>query len=157
MSGWGEMEAKNVGAREEGSAAEDAQVEAALRNFRESVQAWSERETARPYAPQPRRRGVTWWMVQHTGAAWALAVVLVVAGISVPEGVHLRHEEQRVEAQKALDAAARVEQQRLAEAQVRTRTLNDEEFLKDVDSDIAQGTPDAMEPLASLMGDSAAR
>jgi hypothetical protein len=32
--------------------------------------------------------------------------------------------------------------------------MDDEAFLKDVDSDIAQDAPDAMEPLASLMNES---
>jgi len=136
---------------------EDAQVEMALRNFRESVRGWSEQEFAHPRAIQVSRHGVAWWVVQHIGAAWALAVVLAVSGVSVPVGVHLHNQQAQMEAKKAADAAERAKQERLAEVQRQAYTIDDEALLKDVDSDIAQGTPDAMEPLASLMSDSAAK
>ncbi len=137
---------------------EDSEVEMALRNFRQSVRGWSEVEFARPQTVQPARRGVSWWLVRHMGAAWALAGVLVVAGVSVPVGLHFEHEHSAMEARKAAEAAAeKKEQARIAELQQRAHTLDDEAFLKDVDSDIAQDAPDAMEPLASLMNESSTK
>jgi hypothetical protein len=143
---------KDLKAREE-----DPQVEMALRNFRESVRGWSEQEFARPRVVQPSRRGMAWWFVRHTGAAWALAVVVAVSGVSVPVGVHFHNEQLRIEAQRVSDAVEQAKQQHLAEVQRQADTIDDEALLKDVDSDIAQGTPDAMEPLASLMSDSATK
>jgi hypothetical protein len=137
---------------------DDAQVEVALRHFRQSVQSWSEQEFSRPRSAHSTKRGMAWWVVQHTGAAWALAVVVAVGGVSVPVGVHFHNEAVRMEAQRAADAAAKAKQEQLAKIQQQQAyTIDDEALLKDVDSDIAQGTPDAMEPLASLMSDSATK
>ncbi len=134
---------------------EDLDVQAALKNFRASVHAWSEQEMARPRQIQPMR-GSRWlssrWMrlMAVPALGWGLAGVLVVAGVSVPVTVH--HERQ-VEATRR--AAIQEQQRQAAEAAARLaqNSMDDEELLKHVDSDIAQATPDAMEPLASLMGD----
>ena len=133
---------------------EDRDVQTALRNFRASVHAWSEQEMARPRQIQPKR--VSGWMrlMAVPVLGWGLAGVLIVAGVSVPVTVH--HERQ-VEATRR--AAIQEQQRQAAEAAARLaqNSMNDsgddEELLKHVDSDIAQATPDAMEPLASLMGD----
>jgi hypothetical protein len=82
--------------------------------------------------------------------SWGMAGVLAAAVVTVPVSVH--HERQVA----AIRQAEIQEQQRkVAEqsARVAAASINDEELLKHVDSDIAQSTPDAMEPLASLMGD----
>jgi cell division protein FtsL len=122
---------------------EDVQVQDALRNFRASLQAWSEQELRRERKPIARSR----WMMAPA-MAWGLASVLAVAAVSVPVSVH--HERQVV----AMRHAAELEKQRLAAAEAaRQAAIDDEALLNHVDSDIAQSTPDAMEPLASLMRD----
>ena len=148
-------EEKDLKLRESGSEVEDPQVEMALRNFRQSVRGWSDQEFGR--ARVPVRRGAAWWLVRHMGAAWALAVVLAVAGVSVPVGVHFHHQQVLAEAKNAADALEQAQQKRMAEQQLQAANIDDEALLKEVDGDIAQGTPDAMEPLASLMSDSAAK
>jgi hypothetical protein len=126
---------------------EDAQVQDALRSFRASMQAWSERawserELHRERKPIARSR----WMMAPA-MAWGLASVLAVAAVTVPVSVH--HERQVV----AMRHAAELEKQRLAAQAARQAAIDDEVLLNHVDSDIAQSTPDAMEPLASLMRD----
>jgi len=140
---------------ESGSEVEDSQVETALKNFRQSVRGWSEQEFGRPRVPA--RRGAAWWLVRHAGAAWALAVVMAVTGVSFPVATYFRNQHSLMEAKKAADAAERANQERLAELQREAATIDDEALLKEVDGDIAQETPDAMEPLASLMTESAAK
>ena len=66
---------------------EDVQVQDALRNFRASIQAWSEQELRRERKPIARSR----WMMAPA-LAWGLASVLAVAAVSVPVSVH--HERQ---------------------------------------------------------------
>ncbi len=155
MTSYKNFDARGKNRLTESVTPEDAQVEMALRNFRESIRGWSEQEYARPRVLQPGRHGVTWWVARHVGIAWALAAVLAVTATSVPVSVHLHHEHVVMEAKKAADRVAdQAAQDRLAEVRLQSSTMDDEELLKHVDSDIAQDTPDAMEPLASLMGDS---
>jgi len=127
---------------------EDRELQAALRNFRDSVHAWSEEEMARPR--QVRR--VSGWvkLMANPLLGWGMAGVLAAAVVTVPVTVH--HERQ-VAAQRL--AAVQEQQRQAAEAAARLaqNSVDDEELLWHVDSDIAQAAPDAMEPLASLMGD----
>jgi hypothetical protein len=133
--------------------AEDLQVTAALRNFRESVHGWSEQEfsktrTSRVIAPHG-----FWVRMRGPVAGWALGCVVamtaVTVAVTVPVTVHRQHKiaEERI---------AQQEQIRLADEKAKLEAANsmtDEELLSHVDSDIAQATPDAMEPLASMMRD----
>jgi hypothetical protein len=140
--------------------AEDTQVEAALKNFRESVHGWSEREYGRVKVAQPVRRSVGFgtvgfWtphgLLRGPVMGWAMAGVLAVGAVSLPV---LHWQQERT---AAVRLAAEHEQQRIAaEAAARQAAyaIDDEELLKHVDEDIAQEAPDAMEPLASLMTDS---
>ena len=131
---------------------EDQDVQTALKNFRASVHAWSEQEMARPRQVQPVRLSGWMRLMATPMLGWGLASVLVVAGVTVPVRVH--HERQVA----AMRQAAIQEQQRQAveaAARLAQNSMDDEELLKHVDSDIAQAAPDAMEPLASLMGDTA--
>jgi hypothetical protein len=122
---------------------QDPQVQDALRNFRLSIQAWSQHELRRERKAVARSH----WMMAPA-MAWGLASVLAVAAVTVPVSVH--HERQVV----AMRHAAELEKQRLAAAAAARQTaIDDEALLNHVDSDIAQSTPDAMEPLASLMRD----
>ena len=129
---------------------EDQEIEAALKNFRASVHAWSEAEFSRPRTAKTARQSWLLRMMANPVLGWGLASVLLVSGAAVPVAVH--HERQ-VAAQRF--AAIQQQQHQAAEAAARLaqNSMDDEELLKHVDSDIAQAAPDAMEPLASLMGD----
>jgi hypothetical protein len=122
---------------------EDPQVQDALRNFRASIQAWSQQELSVQRKPITRSP----WMMAPA-MAWGLASVLAVAAVTVPVSVH--HERQVIAMRHA--AELKQQQQQAAEA-AKQAAIDDEALLNHVDSDIAQSTPDAMEPLASLMRD----
>jgi hypothetical protein len=127
---------------------EDQELQAALKNFRASVHAWSELEMTRPR--QVRR--ISGWvrLMANPLLSWGMAGVLAAAMVTIPVTVH--HERQ-VAAQRL--AAVQEQQRQAADAAARLaqNSVDDEELLRHVDSDIAQAAPDAMEPLASLMGD----
>jgi len=131
-------------------AAEDAQVEAALRQFRESVDAWSEREYARPRSVEWARPGIFWRVISRPMAVWGMAAVLAASAVTVPVAKYRQHELQVAEAQRQ----AQLEQQKHDEAMRQAAlAVDDEELLSHVDSDIAQAAPEAMEPLASMMSE----
>ena len=136
---------------EEKQQTEDVQVETALRHFRESIHTWSEQEYARPRSVASNRRSGLWF-VQNRLASWGLSSALTLTAVGVPTTLYLRHEQQvKVDQQIATEAQRlRDEQQRQAALQV-----NDEELMSHVDADISQAAPDAMQPLASLMSDTA--
>jgi hypothetical protein len=125
-----------------GAEAAEAELNAALRNFRSSVHAWSEAEFERPrvIAPAAHRSG---WRL---ATGWALGCVLVAGGLS---GAVLERNHQRELAQMAQARAA--QQQRELATQ---RAKEEEDLLARVDSDVSRDVPSAMEPLAQLMGDS---
>jgi hypothetical protein len=131
---------------------EDQDVQAALKNFRASVHAWSEQEMARPR--QIRRANGFARLMINPLLGWGMAGVLAAAVVTVPVSVH--HERQ-VAAQRL--AAVQEQQRQATEAAARLaqNSVDDEDLLKHVDSDIAQAAPDAMEPLASLMSDTASQ
>jgi hypothetical protein len=112
-------------------------LELAIREFRQSVHAWSEAAMSRPrLAGAPRRQ------VWRLAAGWALSSVLIVGGVSA--GVYGHHRQQIRIAQERI-----AEQHRqLAAQQAR---LSDEDLLAKVDSDVSRAVPSAMEPLAQLM------
>jgi hypothetical protein len=122
------------------SGAVDAELDAALRNFRSSVYTWSETESARPrvIAPAAHRSG---WRL---ATGWALGCVLVAGGLS---GAVLERNHQR---ELARVAQARAAQQRELAVQ---RAKEEEDLLAKVDSDVSREVPSAMEPLAQLMGE----
>jgi hypothetical protein len=128
---------------------EDQKVDAALKLFRESMHAWSEQEFAKPRAIAARPGGL-WRMIANPIAVWAFGGALIVTGVAVPTGIHHQHQ---VDAARI---AAQIEQQRMQAEQAQRQAMlamNDDELMRHVDSDIAQATPDAMQPLASLMAD----
>lgn len=120
----------------------DLELELVLRNFRQSVHAWSAATYARPregFAAQPHR--AAWGRV----AAWALSSALVVGLAGT--GVYERHQKQEL---------ARIEAQRNAERQrelAAQQARETEELLAQVDSDVSREVPNAMEPLAQLMAE----
>jgi hypothetical protein len=95
-------------------------------------------------------------MIANPTLGGALAAALLITSVGVPVGIH--HERVMEAARQArLDQQKRDLQQQLAEEEARKSLaadkVDDGAFLDDVDSDIAQATPDAMQPLASLMID----
>jgi hypothetical protein len=133
---------------------QDAQVESALRHFRSSVHAWSEQEVGRTRVVRRSRWDAMSRVMARPAMVWSLASALVVVSVGIP--VSVQHERQVVaDRQAALDRdrAMRAE----AARQQAAPTMSDDELLSHVDSDIAQAAPDAMEPLASLMSETAAK
>jgi len=134
---------------------EDPQVDAALRHFRESMRGWSEREYGKPRLVHRSRWTGFWQVLANPVMTWSLASALVLASVGIPVTVH---HQQQVAAERRL--ALEQQQKRAEEAALRAAAaaeINDDELLTHVDSDIAQSTPDAMQPLASLMSDNTAR
>jgi hypothetical protein len=130
---------------------EDVELESALKHFRQSVHGWSEREYSRARTVAPVRAGF-WIRLRKPIVAGALGCVVAVTAITVPVSVH-HQRKMALEQEMALR-----EQKRLADAAAqRAAAINDDKLLADVDSDIEQATPDAFQPLASLMSDSTAK
>jgi hypothetical protein len=107
----------------------DPMLEEALRNFRQSLHAWSDAASG------------AW----RPALAWALGCVLVTAALS---GGTYEHHERALAAKRAMDAAATRAQQVDVEKRAQ---LSDEDLLAAVDSDVSRTVPAAMEPLAQLM------
>jgi hypothetical protein len=125
----------------------DEALEQALKNFRQSVLAWSEAEFGRTRPAEKTLRERSW----RLAAGWALSVVLVAGSVS--GGVYDRH--RRAEMAKAAAAAQAARQQRaVAERQARE---DEEDLLAKVDSDVSKEVPSAMEPLAQLMAEDDSR
>lgn len=121
----------------------DAAVNEALRNFRQSVHAWSEAEFSRPRTiAAPARVRRPWAVV-----SCALGLVLA-AGVAVTT-VHERDVHQQE--QRAAAAARHVTQQRELAAE---RAKESEDLLANVDKDVSREVPSALEPLAQLMDES---
>jgi hypothetical protein len=130
------------------NAEQDPELDEALRNFRSSVQAWSEAAYVRPRAAVERGQRRIW----RLAVGWALGCVLVAGGAST--GVWEHHQ------REMRSAAARVaEQERLAAQQRRNQQVRqeDEDLLAKVDSDVSREVPRAMEPLAQLMAEDETR
>jgi hypothetical protein len=119
---------------------QDAIFNEALRNFKLSVDAWSQAActTRRVVELAPRRN----W---RPAAAWALGCALVASSVSGV--VYQRHEEQLKAKQAAAQFAA---QQKQAADQA---AVDEEQLLASVDSDVSRQVPSAMEPLAQMAED----
>lgn len=136
----------------------DPHVEEALRNFRLSMHSWSEHEFNRRPAvvrTQPARSAWRWLMAP--AVTWAASAALAIAAVGVPVGVHYHNAV--ISREKAAEDARQHKLQEIQEAaqtQIAHTNIDDDKLLQHVDTDIAQDTPDAMQPLASLMSDSGA-
>jgi len=124
----------------------DEALELALKNFKESVVAWSDAELGRTRPAVKTVRQRSWQLA----AGWALSVALVAGSVS--GGVFDHH--RRVEMAKAAAAAQAARQQAVAERQARE---DDQDLLAKVDSDVSKEVPSAMEPLAQLMAEDDSR
>jgi hypothetical protein len=136
---------------------EAMQMESALRHFRDSVHAWSERELDGERSVSVRRQPVrpsAFGWLRGPVMGWGVAGVLAVAAVTVPVSVH--HERQLAAARQAA-TQERQRQVEEAKATLAKNSIDDDELLNHVDSDIVQVTPDAMEPLASMMRDTTVR
>ncbi len=125
---------------EKNDAAGDAALEDALKNFRQSVHAWSDAAYSRP-RPQVQIAAHRSWRL---AAVWALGCSLVVGSLSAGFYEH-RHREVLAQIKAAQEA-----RQRQLAAQQPAR-MSDEDLLAEVDSDVARTVPAAMEPLAQMM------
>jgi hypothetical protein len=120
---------------------QEAELREALGNFKASVDAWSDAMMSRPREAKAPAR-TNWSAVTK----WALGCV-VFAG-TVSGGVYQNHRQQE---------AARVEAARVAEQQRQLAatkvSIQDDDLMANVDSDIAREVPSALQPMASLMTD----
>jgi len=121
------------------STVNDALLEQALAEFRQSVHSWSEAAYNRPRGFRVALRR-SW----RLAVGWALGCVL--AAGSVGGGIYEHH--RRVEARLAAAAQAAKEKQLQAKE---TPKAADEDLMAAVDSDVSREVPAAMEPLAQLM------
>lgn len=121
---------------------ENLPLERALGEFRLCIRAWSEAVSPHALAVSHAPREHSSW---RRTLAWALGVVLTVGAAS---GTLMdRHHQQVLRAQ----AQQRELQRQRALAQERAREMD--ELLANVDHDISQEVPDALEPLAQMMAD----
>ena len=140
-SGWSERMADD---------SEELELQQALKDFRQSMRAWSDSMYNRPRTAAEVVRHRTW----RLAASWALGCVLV-AGSASGAMYERHHRQEMVRAAAAEQARAAAEQQQLL---VEQRAHNDEEdLLAKVDSDVSREVPSAMEPLAQLMTEDGAQ
>jgi hypothetical protein len=121
----------------------DVRLEEALSNFRLSVHAWSE-TVMRPFAPAiaATPHGIAW----RRTLVWAMGVVVAVGAAS---GGIYEHHRQQVLAWQAQQRQIELEQR----AQAARRAAEMDQLLANVDRDVSQEVPDALEPLAQMMTD----
>ncbi len=122
---------------------DDPEVAQALRNFKASVDAWSEAEMSRPRTVRMVRRS---WRL---AASWALGCV-VAAGTLAGAVYQRQHQQEQARVAAAKAAAQKAASLQQAAAQD-LATQTDQDLLANVDSDISRAVPAAMEPLAQLM------
>jgi hypothetical protein len=125
--------------------AQDAELEAVLKDFRSSVHAWSDAAYQRPRPVAQEIRHRSW----RLAAGWALGFVLVAGSVS---GGVIEHHHRQALAQIAAQQRAAEQQRQLREQQARA-TETDEVLLAGVDSDVSRQVPSAMEPLAQMMAE----
>jgi hypothetical protein len=130
---------------------EDPVVEQALRNFKASVDAWSEAALSRPRTVKVVRRGATRWRM---AASWALGCVL--AAGSLAGALYERQHRQELARIAAAQAAAQKAAEEKLAAEQKSAGQSDEDLLATVDKDISRAVPAAMEPLAQMMDEKAA-
>jgi len=129
---------------------QDAELKEVLSHFKQSVDAWSAAVYARPRTVEAALEAVARRRSWRLAAGWAMALVLVAGGVS---GGVFEHVQRQQAAQRAA-AAERAHEQERAAAE---RRQQDQKLMATVDTDISQEVPSAMEPLAELMEDGAAK
>jgi hypothetical protein len=128
---------------------DNPELASALRNFRQSVHAWSDAAyTMKRAAVTPATHRVAW----SKSIVWVVSLALSVGLLSI--GVHERHQQQLQAAivhQREMDRQRLLDEQRARQAQEELAQFDTE--LAKVDRDIAREVPAAMDPLAHLMED----
>lgn len=120
----------------------DAELEQALKDFRSSVHAWGDAAYSRPRQTERTIHLLSW----RVAAGWALGCALAAGTAS---GVLFeRHHRQEL----AKAAAVEATKQQAMENEQRA-SVQDEDLLAKVNSDVSRQAPSAMEPLAQLMAD----
>jgi hypothetical protein len=122
---------------------QDAELEAALKDFKSSVHAWSDAAYHRPRQVAGTVRRGSW----RLATSWAMGCLLVVGSVSggLFERQHRMELARIASQQRAADQA-----KQLREQEARAK-VTDEDLLADVDSAVSRQVPSAMEPLAQLM------
>lgn len=113
----------------------DPELEQALRSFRASVHSWSDAVYGRPRAIEAAPRRTIWRMA----AAWTLGGVLVAGGTW---GGFLEYQHRQEQ-----DRLARLRQQQYQREMQEQKAREAEIELANVDRDVSQEVPDALEPL----------
>jgi hypothetical protein len=123
------------------SESQDLILDEALKNFKLSVDSWSESaySTRRIVESAPRRN----W---RPAAAWALGCALVASSVS---GVVYKRHEVQLKAKQDAENRLVAQQKQAADLQ----TADEENLLASVDSDVSRQVPSAMEPLAQMAED----
>ena len=128
----------------------DPELASALKHFKASVDAWSDAAYAQPRTTvRTARAASARWRL---AAGWALGCVLAAGSLTGSLYVHHQQQLAKVAAQKAAQKTA---QERMTAEQSAASSAHqeDQDLLATVDSDVSQGVPAAMEPLAQLMDD----
>lgn len=124
----------------------DPELDAVLKHFKASVDAWSEAAYSRPRTVARTARH-SW----RLAASWALGCVL--AAGSLTGGLYQRHHRQQLAKIAAQQAAQKAVQDQAAAEQIAAASTHqvDSDLLATVDSDVSREVPAAMEPLAQLI------
>jgi hypothetical protein len=136
---------KTDGLKEQVVELHDSEFDEALKNFKSSVDAWSEAAYSRPRSVKHEVRVRSW----RLAAGWALGCLLVAGSAS--GGLFERHH--RIELARIAAQQRAAEQQRQIQEQQARAKVTDEDLLANVDSDVSRQVPSAMEPLAQMMAD----
>lgn len=126
--------------------ADDPVVAQALRDFKSSVDAWSDAALSSPRSAATAAR-YGWRLT----AGWALGCLLAAGGVTASLYQHQHRQEL---ARMASDQAMQKAQQALAaQQQPIGAQMENDDLLATVDSDISRQVPAALEPLAQMMDD----
>ncbi len=131
--------------------AQERELAEVLGAFRQSVHAWSDAEFNRERKLVPARRPLFGFRLAVASSLLMIAAG-VTGGITVYQHYHdiaVTQARQDAEKKRLADEKARID--KMNQDQMAGHRENDDALLADIDSDIAQESPAAMEPLASLM------
>jgi hypothetical protein len=137
---------------------QEKELASVLGAYRQSVHAWSadlmERQPVRRFAHKPASSWsvLTWRFATFAMSGLMLAALAGGGLIQYERNIDAKNIAQQQANQKKLDEQKNADEKQAAEAQLAAnQNMQDDELLAAVDSDVAQQTPEAMEPLASLM------
>lgn len=123
-----------------------AETQEAIGNFRSSIHAWSEAAYRQPsWSAAPSPHALAW----RRTLAWALGVLVTVGAAS---GAVYEHHHQQVLAWQAQQR--HLQQERVLASK---RAAEMDELMAQVDQDVSQEVPDALEPLATMMTDNGSK